>query len=178
MRTLRLSLAAIVAAALLVGTGASVMAQSEEEAAADTTSPVVVSGTLECLESAAEGEDAGQSVVTVHAWQADDERLSGEVTYDGRWQIYGEASEDTGSTEATADNALYEIVNEGGRWLCEAARGPEPRTGDIGHTLVFTGEGGYEGMTAYLHVDWTQSPFVFNGLILPGDEPPYAEPQG
>lgn len=178
MRILRLLPVGMATIALLAVTGVAAVAQSEPEDAMGT-SPVVVSGTLECLESSAEGDGAaGQSVLTVHAWQASDERLSGEVTYGGRWEIYGEPNEDTGSVEASADDALYEIVNEGGAWLCEAARGPEPRTGDAGHTLVFTGEGGYEGMTAYLHVDWTQQPYAFSGLILPGDEPPYAEPQG
>lgn len=190
MRSVRPLIVGLLAGALLTASGVAAVAQSEEEQpAADApatmdeqlTTPVVVSGTLECLDSAAEADGeapSDQSVVTVHAWQASDERLTGEVTYGGRWEIYGEPSEDRGSVESSADDAFYEIVNEGGAWLCEAARGPEPRTGDTGHTLVFTGEGGYEGLTAYLHVDWSQTPYVFNGLILPGDEPPYAPPQG
>ncbi len=80
---------------------------------------------------------------------------------------------------AASDAALYSIVNEGGSWLCEASRAAEqPISDGDRHTLVFNGEGEYEGLTAYLTIDWSQAPYVFSGLILPGEEPPYAEPQG
>ena len=71
------------------------MAQTEVE---EDSVPVVVSGTLDCLDSQASGDDEpiGQSTVTVHAWQADDTRLTGEVNYGGRWQLYEEPAEDAG----------------------------------------------------------------------------------
>lgn len=185
MRTLRLSLTGTAILMLLVAAGGSVAARSEEPAeGTEATSPVVVSGTLECLgEVSAEevGEEdttaAEDAVVNLHRWEASDPRLSGEVTYTGQWQLYEEPSEDSGSV-ADADPSVYAIVNEGGRWLCEASRAVAPgdRTGE--HTLLFSGEGEYEGMTAYLQVDWSQAPYAFSGLILPGEAPPYAEPQG
>lgn len=55
---------------------------------------------------------------------------------------------------------------------------PGPRSPVEGNTVVFDGEGGYEGLTAFLQVDGSQTPFTFEGLILPGDAPPYAEPAG
>jgi hypothetical protein len=168
---------------VLGGTGVVIAQEPENEGA--TTSPVVVTGTLECRGGTATGEpaDAGasaapvQAKVTVHEWVASDPRLSGEVAYTGTWHIYEEPSEDTGTT-AAQDQAIYEIVNEGGTWLCEASRLPDPMVPSEEHTLVFNGEGAYEGMTAYLHIDWSQAPFAFTGLILPGEAPPYAEPQG
>jgi len=178
MRTLRLPLIGLVILTLLATMSIMATAQTEEEAG----SPVVVSGTLECLDGSASGEDEatpiGQSVISVHAWQASDPRLTGEVTYSGQWQLYGEPSEDTGSVGAMDEVAVYKIVNEGGRWLCEEARAAEPRVGDGTHTLIFSGEEGYEGLTAYLHIDWSTTPYVFSGLILPGEAPPYAEPEG
>jgi len=173
MQTLRLSLAGLAAIALLAGTSITALAQDDEA----TTTPVVVSGTLECLDSTTTDDEAmGQSVVTVHAWEATDERLSGEVSYGGRWQLYEQPSEDSGSVESAEGVAAYEIVNEGGTWMCEAARAAAPRSGEDAHTLVFNGEDGYEGLTAYLQVDWSTSPYQFSGLILPGEAPPYAEP--
>ncbi len=171
MKTLKLSLVGAVIPVLLAGTSMAVVAQTDEA----TTSPVVVSGTLDCLDSSA-AEDGTTSVVTVHAWEASDERLSGEVSYSGAWQLYEEPSEDSGTVGASGETAVYEIVNEGGSWLCEAARAAEPRSGQDTHTLVFNGADDYEGMTAYLHVDWNTVPFSFSGLILPGEAPPYAEP--
>jgi hypothetical protein len=183
MRTMRLSLAGTFILALLAGTSIAV-AQEAEDAEA-MTSPVVVTGTLECLGAAPadQAADAGASlapdgtVINLHEWVASDARLSGEVAYTGTWHVYGEPSEDTGTT-AAQDQAIYEIVNEGGKWLCEASRIPDPMVPSEEHTLVFNGQGAYEGMTAYLHIDWSQAPFAFTGLILPGEAPPYAEPQG
>ena len=82
------------------------------------------------------------------------------------------------TAESGDEAAVYEIVNEGGHWLCEASRAVAPGDAPGAHTLVFNGEGDYEGMTAYLDVDWSQAPFAFTGVILPGEAPPYAEPQG
>lgn len=171
MRTMRLSLAGTIILALLGGTSVAVGQEAEDAEAA--TTPVVVSGALECL-----GEDPTQAtVVNLHQWQASDPRLEGAATYTGRWMVYGQPEEDRG--EGTAEDAtLYAIVNEGGQWLCEASRLPDPMVPSEQHTLVFSGQGEYEGMTAYLHIDWSEAPYAFTGLILPGDEPPYAEPQG
>jgi hypothetical protein len=118
MRTLLRLLIAMSVLALIAG--ASVV--TAQEAADDaTTSPVVVTGTLECLGEAPAGEsaDAGASAaptdakVTLHEWVASDSRLSGDVAYTGTWHVYGQPSEDAG-TPAAQDQAIYEIVNEGG----------------------------------------------------------------
>ena len=185
MRSLHLSLSGTIILVLLMGASVGVAAQSEEPAeGTEAVAPVVVSGTLECLgevpaEEVGEEEAAAveDGVVNLHRWEATDPRLSGDVTYTGQWQLFEEPAEDTGSA-ADADASVYAIVNEGGRWLCEASRAVSPgdRTGE--HTLLFSGEGEYEGMTAYLQVDWSQAPYAFSGLILPGEAPPYAEPQG
>ena len=193
MRTLRLSLLGTIILTLLASSSVAVVAQAEETTegttedatveATEAAAPVVVSGTLECLGELPEGEggeDAAtpqDEVVNLHRWEATDPRLSGEVTYTGRWQLYEEPPEDAGIGGAT-DAAIYEIVNEGGHWLCEASRTPAQRTPTDAHTLVFDGEGEYEGLTAYLHVDWSQVPYTFTGLILRGEAPPFAEPQG
>jgi len=185
MRTLRLSLTGTAILMLLVAAGGSVAAQSEEPAeAAQAATPVVVSGTLECLGEApadaasdAEPGTPTDGVMNLHKWESSDARFSGEVAYSGQWQLYEEPSEDSGSGEGT-DTAVYAIVNEGGRWLCAESRALAPGDRAGSHTLLFSGEGAYEGMTAYLQVDWSQTPYAFNGIILPGDAPPYAEPQG
>jgi hypothetical protein len=181
MHTLRLSLAGTIILVLLGG--ASIAVAQESEDAEAVSAPVVVSGTLECLGEAPSGDvsedgaTATDAVVNLHQWEASDPRLQGEASYAGRWQVYGEPQEDRGESDAK-DAVLYAIVNEGGKWLCEASRLPDPMVPSEQHTLVFSGEGDYEGMTAYLHIDWSEAPYDFTGLILPGDEPPYAEPQG
>jgi hypothetical protein len=185
---MRSSLRALSSIFLTLATGASLGAAAVHAQEADATTPpaapVVVSGTLECLgEAPAASPASGMSAapadarVTLHEWVASDTRLSGDVSYNGTWHLYGEPQEDRG-TDAARDQAVYAIVNEGGAWMCEASRLPDPTVPSEEHTLVFNGQGAYEGMTAYLHIDWSKAPYAFTGLILPGGEPPYAEPQG
>ncbi len=171
----------IVMSVLMLLGGTSVATAQEAEETTAAAEPVVVSGTLECLGEVpadeASGADAslGTDVVNVHRWQASDERLGGEATYTGQWQLYEQPAEDSGPG---GDAVLYEIVNDGGHWLCETSRAVAPGDAPGAHTLVFNGEGEYEGMTAYLNVDWSQTPYAFTGVILPGEAQPYAEPQG
>lgn len=173
MRTLLRSLTGTIVLTLLV----CAVAIGAEPVTPDGDQPVVVSGTLECL---ADTPPAGTGEVAdfhVHRWEASDPRLEGEVDYSGTWRLFDTPAEDSG-TPADQDSAIYSIVNEGGSWLCEETRlDPPPATGQRG-TLVFDGQGEYAGLTAYLQVDWSQAPYQFSGLILSGDEPPYAEPQG
>lgn len=176
MQTLKSITTGAVALGLLAATSLTAVAQDEDEAQV-SVAPVVVTGTLDCTDVTAEGEDAiGQSVITVHAWQATDPRLSGEAAYTGHWQLYEPPAEDADEPAAVDDAAVYEIVNEGGGWLCEASRTAPPRTGDADHTLVFSGIDEYEGLTAYLHVDWSTTPFTFTGLIMEGEAPAWAPP--
>jgi hypothetical protein len=183
MRTLRLSLTGMFIL-MLLGGGAVTAAETDESALAGE--PIVVTGTLECLGDApattetagsTEAGPAADGVVNLHRWVASDPRLEGEVSYTGTWQLYSEPAEDSGLVEET-DAAIYSIVNEGGSWLCEETRTSDPPRIDERHTLIFDGQGEYEGLTAYLQVDWSQTPYTFSGLILPGEEPPHAEPQG
>jgi hypothetical protein len=160
---------------ILVGAGGAVAAEPGTPVGSD---PVAVSGTLECPTDAAASDAATDTTVNVHHWSASDPRLGGEAIYRGQWRLYDGPAED-GGVPAAQQTAVYSIVNEGGSWLCEETRTPQPpRSEGDRQTLVFTGQGEYEGLTAYLEVDLTQAPYVFSGLILPGDEPPWAEPQG
>jgi hypothetical protein len=181
MRTLRLSL--IGTFILMLGSTA-LVAAAETEETVTSVEPIVVTGTLDCLgevpasTESTTAETADQGLVNLHRWVASDPRLEGDVTYTGTWQLYAEPEEDSGIPDPTGD-AIYEIVNEGGSWLCEESRSPDPPyTSADRHTLVFDGSGEYEGLTAYLQVDLSQAPYEFTGLILTGEEPPYAEPQG
>jgi hypothetical protein len=65
--------------------------------------------------------------------------------------------------------AFYEIVNEGGSWRCGGVRAPIPGPdGAVNvHAIALTGTGDYEGLYAYVIVDWGSSPFTFSALITP-----------
>lgn len=175
MRTLRTLLVGPVILALLIALGPPVVAQDE-----DALAPASATGTLEFLEPGEEagtGDAAGAEVHDeatphVHRWTSSDPRLSGMATYTGEWHIYDPPSEDCNDPEVTA-GAVYEIVNDGGTWRCSGVRAPIP--GPEGatnvHTMVLTGTGGYEGLYAYVMVDWSSSPFTFGALITPNMVP-------
>jgi hypothetical protein len=148
MRTLRLGSVLATTAFLVASVTAGAAAQSD--------------ACTGILEFGAEPESGAMT------WAASDPRLSGDAEADGGWSLYAPPSEDTGTGLA----ASYVITNDGGVWNCVASRpgGPEP---DIdGHTLVFQGSGGYEGLTAHVQIDWDSYPFVFSGLILEGGPEP------
>jgi hypothetical protein len=146
MRTRRTTAAvAATAVALLTLTAATVAAE-----------PANCTGTLEI-------GDEGMT------WSSTDARLTGEASGEGGWSLYEAPSEDAGDT--TDIGASYIIINDDGTWGCtdSAAAGPEPDA--TGHTLVFTGTGDYEGLTAHVRIDWNTYPFGFSGVILDGDLP-------
>ena len=102
-------------------------------------------------------------------WQSTDPRLSGDATGTGGWSLYEQPSEDAGTP--TEGEASYIIINEDGTWGCTESNpaGPEPDV--TGHTLVFTGTGDYEGLTAHVRIDWSTYPASFSGVIVEGDAP-------
>ena len=173
MRTLRITLLGVVLTAVLGGLGAAVMAQADE------MTPSSATGTLEFVEPVPEAVSENGEVAThdeatlhVHEWTSSDPRLTGTATYTGSWHIYNPPAEDCDDPEAEA-GAVYEIVTDGGSWRCAGFRAPIP--GPDGatnvHTLAFRGTGGYEGLSAYILVDWSSSPYAFGALITPNAVP-------
>jgi hypothetical protein len=108
---------------------------------------------------------------TVHLWSADDPRMTGEVTIEEGWSFYPPASEVSGEPQDAAD---YDIVTPEGGWHCVSSvpAGPEPDL--TGHQLVFAGDGDFEGLHAYVTVDWAGETSAFSAYIT--DEPPPADP--
>jgi hypothetical protein len=168
MRTLRTILVIPVILLLVAGLAAPIGAQSEQPV------PATATGTLEFVEPGAEatvGETEGamtheEEALHVHQWTASDPRLTGTATYTGSWHIYDPPSEDCGDPDVDP-GAVYEIMNDGGGWRCSGVRAPIPGpTGAANvHSLVLTGTGGYEGLYAYILIDWSASPFAFSALI-------------
>jgi hypothetical protein len=149
MRTLRTTLVAATCVSLLALASMGAAAQSE-----------ACTGTLEFS-----GEPGAEGMT----WDSTDPRLSGDAQGSGGWSLYETPSEDAGaSTEA---DASYIIINEDGSWTCADSipAGPEPDL--AGHTLVFSGTGDYEGLTAHVRIDWDTYPFSFSGVIVEGGAP-------
>lgn len=178
MRTLRVTLVGAVLLALLSGSATPLVAQTDEVTADPT--PSAATGTLEFVEPVPEsavgdGSEPAthdEAAVHVHSWTSSDPRLTGTATYTGRWHLYNPPAEDCGDSDAEP-GAVYEIVTEAGGWRCAGFRSPIP--GPDGatnvHTLAFRGTGQYEGLSAYVLVDWSTSPYTYSALITPNAVP-------
>ncbi len=172
MRTIRLILSGAVLLSLLAMTGAPVGAQE------DTSAATAATGTLTFVAPEPETATGGdvttheEETLHVHEWTSSDPRLTGTATYTGSWHLYNPPAEDCDDPDATA-GTVYEIVNVGGGWRCGGFRAPVPGPDGANnvHMLVFRGTGGYEGLSAYILIDWSASPFAFSALITPEGTP-------
>jgi hypothetical protein len=158
MRTLKSALVGPVIVALVVALGGAAFAQ------ADDMQPTATTGTLEI--SSTDG------TTNVHTWTAEDPRLTGTATYVGTWQLYNPPSEECDEADAEAP-PMYEIVNDGGTWACAGVHAPIPGPDGASnvHVVALTGTGEYEGLYAYIMIDWSTEPFTFSALITPNKAP-------
>jgi hypothetical protein len=105
-------------------------------------------------------------------WEASDPRLTGDLSYIADHVGYGPGSAHVANASVGA--GTYEVVNEGGRWSGTATEMwvDVPRYST--HTVLLTGKGGYEGLSAYLVIDigWGYDyDRTFKGLIYPDPMP-------
>ncbi len=164
MRTLRLSLAGTVILLLLGGLSGVVSAQSEEpDPMAPATAAIEITSWREVSPGTVRSDDAGvvhiEGVHHEHVWEATDPRLSGTVTYRGNWMAFPEVP-------MQVESATYEVVNEGGRWFGPATAQAGPSLGNT-DTVLLRGEGGYEGLMAYVLMNGSTEPPKINVRYLP-----------
>jgi hypothetical protein len=75
-------------------------------------------------------------------------------------------------------SGTYQVTNDGGSWSCQYAGNLAHGSGlffdpDIDESVMCHGEGGYEGLTAIMALDWSDfAKVTITGLIIPGDVPP------
>jgi hypothetical protein len=179
MKTHRQATALLAAALLAIATSAA--AQSPDPTPADSaTGPAWVTGTIS-------GGTGGQ--VSSGAADADgvtryrflwedmriamsDPRLSGLITSISDQDVHTGAAGDVPTFSVGA--GTYRIENETGSWegpnifLWEGSV-PTDVTSDTG---LFVGSGAYEGLSAFLAFDFSQTPASVVEVIVPGDLPP------
>lgn len=189
MRTTFLTL--ITTAALIVVAGAVVMGQSPATTSGLTSSSTIID--IADVSLASPGilqPDATRTVyrehgrVTEMTFDSSDARLSGEVTSAGNRLV----SRDGSFVEAES----YVIANDGGRWFGQATgrlaarpgsdyvigNGLLPAAPDHQDVVLLRGEGGYEGLSAVVDVDWSQEPLTASGTIYIGELPTAPEVVG
>jgi hypothetical protein len=164
MRKSRSALVGPMVLVLLAGLGGPAAAQ------ADVLEPAATTGTLEMVEPMDDAMAHDGPVEHVHTWTAADPRLTGTASYTGSWHLYDAPAEECDDPAAQA-GAVSAIETDGGTWTCSGVRAPIPGPDGASnvHVLALTGGGGYEGLHAYIRVDWSTAPFTFSALITPDD---------
>ena len=115
---------------------------------------------------------------STQTWITSDPRLSGTSTSTWDADVY---VLDEAIISVTA--GTYELQNESGGWLCHYRDGlaygmGRWATGANEETVTCAGDGAYDGLTAIVFLDWSNSPpssVPLAGLIFPGEAPPLPE---
>jgi hypothetical protein len=169
------TLISAMAIGLLAGSTVGVAAQDE---AADSMAPAYVTGTVadggggsRGTTTSADGFTRIDGYESTNLWEASDPRLNGTAFHTGNWQRYGAAG-----FQVEAGTRVLE--NDGGRWVgttTALARG-DLASGEVNtDTMVLHGEDAYDGLTAYVLMDWTSSPTSFAAAVFPGEMPSFPE---
>ncbi len=157
-------------------------ADAEED---DLLATTFVTGTLSEPSQITEGVESRVDGVTERrGWvfaggllETDDPRLTGSVTS----VVNGDERIVTGSAFfVDLQSGALRIENDGGAWTgsltsLNHGRIDEDPTTAI-DTAVLTGEGAYDGLSAYLLVDATEDPAVVQGAVFAGEMTPAPDP--
>jgi hypothetical protein len=157
---------------------------TEAEAASEPSTPARVTGTTgkdgkvirEPSEAVVEGVmQVRDFVIEWGPLEVDDPRLAGRATV----VLNADVHEERDSIQIVPQAIALRIENEAGSWSGQGTsisrgRGAVPPAEALNlDTIVLTGAGAYEGLTAYLVVDGTQDPARVDGAIVAGSLPPY-----
>ena len=114
-------------------------------------------------------------------FDANDPRLDGEVSYGADITPYGRKAfvkhDDSGDEvlAVTPNEETWRISNDDGSWDGSGTNvkveSPADGVTFFTSTVTLRGKGAYDGLTAYLLVDWTQRPLTIQGAIYPSDAP-------
>ena len=173
MRRLRWPLTALAVLSLLGTMGGAALAEESDEPMASATvqgqvffNGVTSSGVATMEEDFRRMEDM---VISLRV-DADDDRL------DGAGSARYNSSKYPFPVEVST--GIYDFANEDGRWVGTYHAFVEPTMGIDRDTVILTGEGAYDGLSAYLLIDWSSLPAEFIGAIFPGEMPPYPDQDG
>lgn len=178
MRIIKTGLVSIVALGLLAGSAVGGAAQ--DEGSAEPATPAYATGTVGAPATVVEGTfSEGNRVLRDQRFEgvpveSSDPRLAGafDVAVNGHSQITDESG-------AIVESRSYRAENDGGAWTGSGtyvvAWGEDPGAPHIAReTIVLHGEGGYQGLVAYMTQDFVAGD-GWEAVIAEVDVPPVPE---
>jgi len=179
MGTIKASTSAILAISLLTGTAVGVLAQDEGSEPRSTAFTGSFTTQSDLITEGTTSETDGVQKTKGHARHASmvssDPRLTGPVTFTDNWLVdLNVMAPDYENFNVMVASTL-ELTNDGGSWLGEARTFGNIELDVNTGMIVFEGRGGYDGLSAYLLVDWQPSQ-EFVGTIFQGELPDFPEP--
>jgi hypothetical protein len=157
----------ILAVALVAGAAVGTVAQDSDAAAPSAVLGWVLDETHVADGSSEEIDGVLQRRGPSYSYEfrSEDPRIAGRAVWTGNGDRY--QAEPMFEIQSTT----WEIVNDGGRWF---GPGRSIRGQGFGETnfMELTGEGDYEGLSAFLILDFGLGGGRFRGAIFPGEMPP------
>jgi hypothetical protein len=181
VRAVKTTTISILALGLVAGSALGVAAQDEEAAASAVSfTGSVRGGEGADIETTAlpNGYMAMDGFTYRNTWESSDERLTGEVSGVNNFVVDpdGFRASATGGKPNIIQSLAIELTNDGGRWLGEGRGFGSTDLDIVKEMYTLVGQGGYEGLTAYVIVEVTQGPPTFSGIIFPTAMPEMPEP--
>ena len=130
----------------------------------ESTSSIDTDGTYEVQD----GVIQRKGIHYTNLWETSDSRLSGTATYDADWIRFPQS-------DFQVEAATHVLQNADGRWVGQGSALAVPRATNT-DIAILRGEGAYEGLTAYVAMDWTVQPPTIAAAIFPGVMPEAPEP--
>jgi hypothetical protein len=184
VRAIKTTVSSILVIGLLTGSAVGVTAQDEEAAAEAPSGASYFTGTLDTAEgnvvvepdeSIVDGVlEVRGVVVEDEAIETSDPRINGTLSRALNVNVHKLSDFE----DVVVEIAAWRIENEDGSWSGEGGAlihdGAEiPQEDATNHdTIMLTGDGAYEGLTAYVLADWTEEPVAVEGAVFVGEMPP------
>jgi len=186
VRAIKITTSSILAVGLLAGSTVGVAAQDAQGAAEVTrfTGTLSMDGEELPIETMNDvlpnGFVEGKPGFTwLNRMESSDPRFTGDHSIIAK-QVLGPdgfTPWETGGQPNIVLSNRHEVTNDGGSWLGEGVGLSSTELDFVsGEVITFVGQDGYEGLTAYVHIDDTQQPATISGVIFPVAMPEVPDP--
>lgn len=178
-RTIKAAAISILVLSLLAASAVAVAARDEETAAGTASFTGSVSGgpalDVETTETdLPNGFTAVDGYTYRNTWESSDGRLTGDVTGVTNNVV---PAPPTGGLPDIIMSLAIELTNDGGSWLGEGRGFGSADLDFVKEMYTLAGQGGYEGLTAYVIVETTNpGRSTLSGIIFPTAMPEVPEP--